>query len=182
MPFTPFHLGPALALGLPLRKYIHAPTFILASVAVDVEPFLVLYFKLSYPLHGYLHTVLFSSILGIALSCAMFIMEKSLNPLYAALLLEEGDEKNLRSFVLAGVSGATLHVLLDSPLYRDIRPFYPFLTNPILNPALSMEIQGICTWMGILGMIYYAILFALAARNRISGQSKQRYSHRIILS
>jgi hypothetical protein len=24
MPFTPFHFGPALGLGLPLRKYVHA--------------------------------------------------------------------------------------------------------------------------------------------------------------
>lgn len=42
MPFTLYHLGPSLGLGLPLRKYVHAPTFILANVIVDVEPFLVL--------------------------------------------------------------------------------------------------------------------------------------------
>jgi len=51
MPFTPFHLGPALGLGLPLRRYVYVPTFILANVIVDVEPFLVLFLGLRYPLH-----------------------------------------------------------------------------------------------------------------------------------
>ena len=42
MPFTPFHLGPALGFGLPLRNYLHVPTFLVASILVDVEPFVVL--------------------------------------------------------------------------------------------------------------------------------------------
>jgi len=48
MPFTPFHLGPALTIGLPLRRFIHAPTFIVANVIVDVEPFLVMVLGLNY--------------------------------------------------------------------------------------------------------------------------------------
>ena len=46
MPFTPFHLGPGLLLGLLLLSYVDLPTFLLASVIVDVEPFLALYFNL----------------------------------------------------------------------------------------------------------------------------------------
>ena len=67
MSFTPFHLGPALGLGLPLRRYLHVPTFLAASVVVDVEPLLVLVLGLDYPLHGYLHTFLFASLTGLLL-------------------------------------------------------------------------------------------------------------------
>lgn len=38
MPVTPFYLGPALATGLPLRKFIHAPTFIIADIILDLDP------------------------------------------------------------------------------------------------------------------------------------------------
>ena len=80
MPFTPFHFGPALFLGLPLRKFMHVPTFILANVILDVEPFLILFYGLSYPLHGYSHTFLLAIVVGIALGYAMFPLEKTLHP------------------------------------------------------------------------------------------------------
>jgi len=40
MPFTPFHLGPALLLGLMLSKYIDLATFLFANILVDLEPLL----------------------------------------------------------------------------------------------------------------------------------------------
>jgi hypothetical protein len=88
MPFTPFHLGPALGFGLPLRKYLHVPTFLVASILVDVEPFLVLSLELDYPLHGYLHTFILTFILGLALGYAMFLSERFSPSLYKTLLLE----------------------------------------------------------------------------------------------
>ena len=63
MPFTMFHLGPALAIGLPLRN-VHVPTFIVANVILDVEPLLVIFFGLNYPLHGYMHTLLLAFMVG----------------------------------------------------------------------------------------------------------------------
>ena len=75
MPFTPFHLGPALGFGLPLRNYLHVPTFLVASILVDVEPFVVLSLGLDYPLHGYLHTFIVAFILGLALGYAMFLLK-----------------------------------------------------------------------------------------------------------
>jgi len=168
MPFTPYHLGPALVLGLPLRKYVHAPTFILANVIVDVEPFLVLFFGLRYPLHGYLHTFISAFFLGLALGYAMFILEKILHPLYKTLLLESDKTLNSKSFIAAGISGTMLHVLFDSPLYTDIRPFYPLTTNPLFNPALSLEVYSVCVWMGILGIIYYVGLLAFLAYKKLS--------------
>jgi len=159
MPFTPFHLGPGLGLGLPLRKHLHAPTFILANVIVDVEPLLVFLFGLRYPLHGYLHTFLLALPMGLAFGCVMHLLERFLNPLYKMFLLEADDNLSLRPFIIAGVFGRGLHILLDAPLYDDIKPLYPIATNPFYNPSLTPEIYSLCVWMGALGITYYLILF-----------------------
>jgi hypothetical protein len=155
MPFTPFHLGPALGFGLPLRKYLHVPTFLVASIFVDLEPFLVLSLRLDYPLHGYLHTFVVAFILGLVLAYAMFLLERILRPLYKTFLLESNATPKLKSFIVAGVLGTMLHVLLDSPLYDDIRPFYPLLANPLYHLASSSEVYGLCMWVGILGIVFY---------------------------
>ncbi len=168
MPFTPFHLGPALGFGLPLRKYMHMPTFVLANVILDVEPFLVLFYGLRYPLHGYFHTFLAALFVGLALGYVMFLLEKILHPLYKMLLLESGNTLSLRHFFAAGISGTALHVLLDSPLYSEMRPFYPLIANPLYDPALSLEIYSFCVWMGILGIIYYVVLLAFLAHKKLS--------------
>jgi len=168
MPFTPFHLGPALGFGLPLRKYIHAPTFMLANVIVDVEPFLVFFFGLRYPLHGYLHTFFLAFFVGLLTGYTMFLVERFLHPLYRLFFLEPNDGLKLRSFMLAGVLGTELHVLLDSPLYGDIRPFYPLTTNPLLNQVSTLEVYSFCVWMGVLGVIYYVALLAFLAYKKLS--------------
>ena len=99
MPFTPFHLGPALGFGLPLRRYIHLPTFIVANVVIDLEPFFVIVLGLmgKYPLHGYLHTFILTFPLGTALGYVMFLLEGFFQPIYKTLLktlLEDERQKN----------------------------------------------------------------------------------------
>ena len=158
MPFTPFHLGPALAIGLPLRRHIHVPTFIIANVIVDIEPFMVLVFNLHYPLHGYLHTFLGAFIIGLILGYLMYLLERILNPFWKRLFLVSKVFPSPRAFIVAGVSGAILHVFLDSPLYSDIKPLYPILDNPFYNPGLSIVIYDTCVFMGILGLLYYFYL------------------------
>ncbi len=137
MPFTPFHLGPALALGLPLKRYMHAPTFIIANLIVDIEPFLVSALNLRYPLHGYLHTFLFATILGLALGYITFKFEDVLRPVLKLLLLTPSDTIGLKGYLSAGALGTVIHVLLDTPLYTDIKPFYPLMINPAIQPELD---------------------------------------------
>lgn len=100
MPFTPFHFGPGLGLGLPLRKYLHAPTFILANIIVDIEPFLVLSLGLRYPLHGGLHTFLLATPLGLIFGYIMFLLERFLHPLYKIFLPETSNSLSLNLLLL----------------------------------------------------------------------------------
>ena len=175
MPFTPFHLGPALGFGLPLRKYLHVPTFLVANILVDVEPFLVLSLGLDYPLHGYLHTFIVAYILGLVLGYAMFLLERILRPVYKTLLLESDATPKLKPFIVAGVLGTMLHVLLDSPLYDDIRPFYPLLTNPLYHLASSSEVYGFCIWMGILGIAFYLGLLIFSVYRGLEKRGQRTY-------
>jgi hypothetical protein len=167
LPFMPFHFGPALGFGFPLRKYMHAPTFILANVIINVEPILVLSLGLRYPLHGYLHTFLFASFGGLALGYVMFLLERFLHPLYKVFLLESDEAQNLKSFFVAGLLGTMLHVLLDSPLYGEMHPFFPSTINPLYNPALSLEVYSFCVWMGIVGIIFYLGSFAFLSYKKL---------------
>ncbi len=159
MPFTPFHLGPASGLGLPLKKYIHMPTFLVANVIVDVEPLLVLVLGLKYPLHGYFHTFIFASLTGFALGYMMFIIDRFLFPIYIFFRLVSKGNHKMKTFMATGVIGTIFHVLLDSPLYRDIKPLFPFVQNPFYNPALTSDVYTFCVWMGVIGIIYYIGLF-----------------------
>ena len=158
MPFTPFHFGPALCLGIPLRKHIHAPTFILANVILDIEPLLVLAIGLNYPLHGYLHTFIAAVGVGVAFGFTMFFLERTMHPLYKTLLLEPEASFKKSQFIIAGVLGTMLHVLFDAPLYLEIKPFYPLTVNPLYGSFSSLQIYLLCVWMGVLGIIFYSLL------------------------
>jgi len=98
----------------------------------------------------------------------MFRLEGSFVSLYRLLLLETDAKISLGSFIATGALGTIIHVLLDSPLYDDILPFYPLAVNPVYNPALSPEIYSICVWMGALGLIYYAALVGLSVYKKVS--------------
>ena len=72
MPFTPFHFGPSALIGLPLKRWIDIPVFVLANVVIDFEPLAVMVFRLDYPLHGYFHTLLIGGVLGLLWGLAAY--------------------------------------------------------------------------------------------------------------
>lgn len=159
MPFTPFHLGPGLLFGLLLLGYIDLPTFLLANVIVDVEPLLVLLLNLQYPIHGFFHSFLGGTLIAFLLAAVMIKMRKVLSPLMSFFRLEQ--KYSLKSILSASLFGIYLHILLDSRLYQDIRPLYPFDFNPFLSRSMfiAFEIYGICILSFIGGGIIYAIKF-----------------------
>lgn len=160
MPFTPFHLGPALFFGLLLFRRIHFPTSVVASVIIDLEPFLVLVLGLDYPLHGFFHSFLGGGLAAALLALAMVRLEGVVQRFVKPL----GLDQNLRSsgFWIASFTGVYLHILLDSPLYTDIRPFYPFDVNPFIGVPLgsgliigSSEVYTFCILSFLAGAVLY---------------------------
>ncbi len=74
MPFTPFHFGPALFFGLIFIAFLDFPTSVVASVIVDLEPFMVIALGFSYPLHGFFHSLVGGTLVGFAVALVMFKM------------------------------------------------------------------------------------------------------------
>ncbi len=144
MPFTPFHFGPSACISLPLNRYIDFPVFVLANVAIDIEPLTVMIFDLSYPLHGLAHTFLGATIVGICLAIIAHnargtltgIMKKILRLPYSPCC---------KKYVFSGILGSWFHILLDSPLYTDIKPFHPFSnSNPLLETIETNTLYNYC--------------------------------------
>lgn len=156
IPFTPFHWGPGLLFGLLLLSYVDLPTLLVSSVIVDVEPFVVLTLNLRYPLHGYLHTFLGGTIVAFLLALAMSRVRGTLLPLMSFFRLEQ--KTSFKSIVIASLFGIYLHILLDSPLYPDIRPFYPLELNPLLGHSMliGFDIYTFCVLSFIGAAIAYA--------------------------
>lgn len=166
MPFTPFHLGPALLLGLIFFSYIDFPTFLIANIIVDIEPFLVLTLNLRYPLHGFLHSFLGGTIAAFLLAGTMSKLRDGLSPLLGFFKLEQ--KTSLKKTLLASLSGVYLHVLLDSPLYPEMRPFYPLNVNPLLGRGIitSPEIYILCILSFVGGIVFYAIRLIYPKKKR----------------
>lgn len=174
MPFTPFHIGPALALGYFLRKKLHLPTFIVANVITDVEPLVVTFFSIrGYSLHGYLHTFLFAAILGSALGLVFYSADRFLRKPFEYLALVEGEGCGAWGYVAAGVLGWSLHIMLDAPLYSEIKPLYPLSVNPFYNPSLDLTLGHLCVILIFAGSFLYlrSLYLNLSSRagNRVAG-------------
>lgn len=154
MPFTPFHIGPALFVGL-LFRFLFLPSFIVGSIIVDIEPFLVLMLNLNYPLHGFFHSFIGGSIIAIIISFLIFRLTKPISQIMLFIKLEQ--KSSLKIMILSSLAGVYIHIILDSIIYSDIKPFYPLDWNPLYNVSMlvSFEIYTFCTILFFTGIMLY---------------------------
>lgn len=164
MPLTPFHFGPALLLGLVFFSYLDFPTFLVASVIIDVEPILVVSLRLDYPLHGFFHSFLGGTSLALLLAWIMGKTRRYFSPFLSFFML--GQKWSIKKILIASLSGVYIHILLDSRMHMDIRPFYPLNLNPFLTQSTSsvLGIYMLCIWSFIGGLTIYAIKLFLVWR------------------
>jgi membrane-bound metal-dependent hydrolase YbcI (DUF457 family) len=164
MPFTPFHLGPAVLIGFILLGYLDLPTFIVASVLVDLEPLAVLVFGLPGPLHGFFHSFLGASVAAVLLAVVMARVRGSLG--FLGGFLGSGERRGSRGFLVAALLGTWSHVLLDAPLYGEMRPFYPLGGNPFLGVDLylGLGVYRFCFLSGVVGVALFVFRFLWARR------------------
>ncbi len=157
MPFTPFHFGPGLLISLIFLSFIDIPTFLIASVIIDVEPFLVLVFDLNYPLHGFLHSFLGGALVAIPLSVIMSKIRGHFSSLLSFLKVEQ--KFSFIKILLSSFIGIYIHILLDSLMYIDIQPFFPLEINPFYRSTIwpgLIELL-ICIWCFIGAILVYII-------------------------
>lgn len=136
MPFTPFHFGPALLFGVPLRRRLDFLTFLVANVVVDVRATLVFFGVLTGRIHGPLHTYIGATLLAVVLAGGVLGCAR-----WAPDVMNRVSSRpdSVGAVVLASITGTWLHVTLDSVLYLDIQPFAPLSVNPLYG-ATSMGV------------------------------------------
>jgi len=167
MPFTPYHFGPALFLGLLFFSFVDFPTLLIASVIVDIEPFLVLALNLDYPLHGFFHSLLGGTLVAIPLALIMLKIRDKISPLLSFFKLEQN--VSFKTILVASFSGIYIHILFDSRIYTDIQPFYPSNYNPLLTTGIlaGLDSYTICIWSFFGAIIIYLIrLFLIWRKSR----------------
>ena len=159
MPFTPFHFGPSATIAFPLRGKIDIPIFILANVAIDIEPLTVMILNLSYPLHGYAHSFLGGGLVGALWGIVAFKCKDILRGVMQFFGLKY--QTTIATAVISGILGAFSHVLIDAPIYTDIKPFYPLIINPFYGLVSEKTMYLSCS-----ASFIPALLFYIKARNK----------------
>jgi membrane-bound metal-dependent hydrolase YbcI (DUF457 family) len=164
MPLTPFHFGPALLFGLIFFSFLDFPAFVVANVAVDFEPLLVMFLHLDYPLHGFFHSFIGGTLVALLVTAVMSKIRPVFSTLLAFFKLEQ--KASFRKILVASFSGIYLHILLDSRMHPDIRPFYPFDFNPFLNTGAleGPEVYIFTFWCFVGGIIAYGVKLALSRK------------------
>ena len=158
MPFTPFHLGPALFFGLLLSVAFDLPTLLVASVIPDLEPFYVMYFHVSgYPLHGFFHSYLGSSILALLVVFIIYPLRGLLSRIMVAFRISQ--KTSFKKILFTSFVGVYFHVFLDSFLYEEMMPFYPLQGNPFFDLLSAYGsysvVYGFCSLTALLGIVLY---------------------------
>ena len=167
VPLTPYHLGASSWLGLGLTRVFDFATLLVASVIVDVEPFVVLVLDLDYPTHGFLHTFLGGSVLAIVTAIGMYVVRGWSKRALAVFKLAQ--ESSFRKILWTAFFGVQFHVILDSFTHCTMKPLYPYAGNPFLGVFTAMQIELFCVIGFILAVLLYASLVILAARRRREG-------------
>lgn len=165
MPITPFHFGPAAIVHAVAPKHVSFLAFCAANVLIDVEP---LYYMLQheFPLHRFFHTYVGAT--GIVLATVilmLFLLKLSTwfrlpNPFHWQQL------KPLPIMIGAAL-GSYSHIVLDSVMHDDIRPFAPWsAANPLLGMISLNALHVGCVMAGAIGYIVIEIRKTEVRRKR----------------
>lgn len=165
MPFTPFHWGPSSWVGLLLWNFFDFPTLLLASVMVDIEPFLIFFFNLPHSLHGFFHSFLGGSILAVLIVIILCVLRDTTNKVMAILKLAQ--DPSFKKIPWTSFFGVYFHILPNSFLYRDIRPFYPLESNPFLGLFSSKKIYLFCDLSFLVGMLLFLVRLGVIKRYKL---------------
>jgi len=162
MPLTPFHWGPSSWIGLLLFKVFDFTTLLVASVIVDIEPFCILLFNLGYPYHRFFHTFLGGSIVAILTAVVLYFLRTKIKKIMAIFKLAQ--DSSFKKILWTSFFGVYFHILLDSFINRDVKPFYPLEGNPFLGLFSISQIYIFCGLSFLVGILLYLIRLAIIKR------------------
>jgi hypothetical protein len=165
MPFTPFHMGPALALKAVSGPYFSVLVFGIAQVAMDIEP-LIGMIRDAEVLHGWTHSYAGATVIG--------LLVMLLAPPLCRLILDRWNAELAAHGVgwlsspgrigwLPAATGAFVgtysHVMLDSIMHADMTPLSPWSkANSLLGVISIGELHVVCVVAGAVGVAAWYFL------------------------
>ncbi len=160
MPFTPFHLGPGLAVKAIAGRHFSFLVFGFSQVAIDVEP-LVHILRGDPVLHGFTHTYLGATLIGAASVlvgrpvCQFLLRRWHPGEQYPFQVWLRGTgEISWVAAIIGAFVGTYSHVFLDSLMHRDLRPLAPFSPANGMLYAISVGwLHVLCVASGIFGIV-----------------------------
>lgn len=157
MPFTPFHLGPAIFIGLLFFQYLDLPSLLVSSVAPDVEGLYIVVFRPFMSHHSLIHTYVVASVISVIVALVMYYLKGLTGKMMKQFGLHQ--DSSFKKILYSSILGAYSHIFLDSFLYPEMNPFYPLLGNPFIGIASEyityMTVYGLCGLLFLIGMILY---------------------------
>jgi len=165
MPITPFHIIAAAPIKAIIPRHFSWSIFTLTNVFIDLEPITYFIFT-GVPSHKFFHSIFGATLLGLICAlyfrklCGNYIMKwnKNLHPIDRSWLEVRNSKVNLFEALLGGLIGAWSHLVLDSMMHHDIKPFWPFLSENIFLGLLSSNsILYSCVGFFIIGIVIFII-------------------------
>jgi len=155
MPFTPFHFGPGAVIHAAAPRRVSFIAFVAANVLIDVEP---AYYMLTGQdtLHRFFHTYVGASVVAVATVLLFLLARKAALSAPLPNLLR-WKELNLAQVIAGAAAGAYSHIVLDSVMHADIRPWAPFSQANALCLLVSIDaLQDFCIGAGAVAVVILA--------------------------
>ncbi|MGV3627766.1 MAG: DUF4184 family protein [Betaproteobacteria bacterium] len=169
MPFTPFHMGPALVIKVASGRHFSVLVFGIAQVAMDIEP-LIGIIKGWTVLHGWTHTVAGATLIGIAVFllarplCNWILRRWNRELEYHKLHWLRSPEPVTRPAAASGAFiGTYSHVFFDSIMHADMLPLRPWSADNALLGLISIDALYLACFVA--GLAGVAIWFALSHKS-----------------
>lgn len=154
MPFTPFHFGPGLALHAVAPRQVNFLAFCATNALIDVEAL----YNLATGHHA-LHTF-FHTYVGATLAAGIVTLA------FTGIGRLGWRAPALAPVIVGAALGAYSHILLDSVMHSDVRPFAPFsVANPLLGALSTADLHLLCVALGLAGLLGIALRW-MATRRR----------------
>lgn len=170
MPVTPFHFGPAAAIKAVTPRYFSFVAFGLTQVVIDTEPLFYMA-QGSWPIHRFFHTYLGATAVALLVAFVGKPLCEWILRLWNRRLstsqrvwLGVNPRISFSAALTGALFGGYSHVLLDSIMHSDIRPFAPFSNNNGLLYVISIDYLHILT--AIFGIFGGTMLLVLLVRRK----------------
>jgi hypothetical protein len=166
MPFTPFHMGPGLAVKAVCGRYFSLMVFGFSQVAIDIEP-LVRIIRGDAVFHGFTHTYLGATLVAlvsvvVGRPFCQFLLSYWTSERYSPFLnwLRGPNLLSWPAAIAGAIVGTSSHVFLDSIMHSDMQPLAPLSeANALLRVISVGSLHLVCVLSGVFGALILLAVF-----------------------